>query len=118
MVCSILPLEGHGSTVWNTLKIGAQLVKRGLIHVREALRLCFGLMLRMETLPSYPFTLIFRLNVILFLLLDGIKWLIIKLLISWVLLLDMDASALKIVLLGAQRWTAEEPSRILASREC
>ena len=52
------------------------------VYLSEALRPCFGLMLGMGTLSSYPFTHIIILYVILFLLVDGITWLIIRLLIS------------------------------------
>ena len=88
--------------VWHTLKIGALLVKMGLFWICEgALKLSFGLMLGMDSPPSYPCTLIFRLFVILFMLLDGIKWLITRFLINWDLFSVIDGSTLQIGLLEA-----------------
>ena len=58
-------------------------------------------MLGMDSLTFYPCTLIFSLFVTLFMLLDGIKWLITRLLINWDLVLLTDGSILLIGLLEA-----------------
>ena len=105
--CSVstLPLEGHVSMVWHTLKIGAVLVKRGLFWIckggSEALFWSDAWDGFPSILSMYP---IFSLFVTLFMSLDGIKWLITRLLINWDLLLVIDGSIPLIGLQEAKTW--------------
>ena len=67
--------------------------------VAKALRLYFGVILGMGILLSYPLIHTCILFVIFFFLLDGIRWLIIRRLITWALLWVTDG---RILLIGCR----------------